>query len=129
MIGFLGGIRFRVSEDQVLTFRNLKQEISATWNTTNRIGLKPMMEYGGPDLQTVSLEIILDAGLGVKPRILMNALERMTELGISGYLIIGRRRVGQNKWVITKCSQAYDTVLHGGEVYKGTVSLTLQEYV
>ena len=53
MVGVLGDIRFRVSENRVLTFQGLKQEISADWNTMDRIGQKPLVEYGGAQLQKV----------------------------------------------------------------------------
>ena len=125
MIGLLGDIRFKVSERSVLTFRNLKREISATWNTMDRIGQKPLMEFGGPDLQTASLEITLDVALGVSPSELLETLEYMTESG----LILGKMLVGENPWVITKCSAAYDVILRGGEILKATVTLSLKEYV
>lgn len=32
MVGILGNIRFRVSSHRVLTFQNMKREISTTWN-------------------------------------------------------------------------------------------------
>ena len=88
MIGLFGDIRFRVSDETVLTFRNLKREISATWNTTNRIGLKPLTEYGGPELQMASFEIALDAGLGVRPKRLLESLENMTESGTAEDLVL-----------------------------------------
>lgn len=129
MVGLLGSIRFRVTDDRVLTFRNMKREISSTWNNMDRIGLKPMVEYGGPNLQTLSLEILLDASLGVRPRTLLSTLERMAESSEAYRFVLGKRMVGKNKWVITKCSEAYDIILRGGEIYKATVSLALQEYV
>ncbi|MEW4411522.1 phage tail protein [Clostridium sp. AN503] len=129
MVGLFGGIRFRVSDNQVLTFKNLKREISSTWNTMDRIGIKPLVEFGGPNLQTASLDIVLDASLGVRPQKLLSNLERMTESGEAYSLVLGRQVIGKNKWVITKCSQAYDIILRNGGVYKATVSLMLQEYV
>ena len=130
MVGIFGDIRFRVSENQILTFSNFKQEISSAWNAIDRIGQKPMVEYGGADLQKVSLEIILDASLGVKPKTLLKRLERMAESAESYDLVIGKKLIGTSgKWVITKCTQAYHTILRGGEIYKATVSLSLQEYV
>ena len=79
MIGLLGDIRFRVSDKRVLTIRNLKREISSSWNTMDRIGLKPLTEYAGPNLQTISFEMTLDASLGIKPRVMLQTLERMAE--------------------------------------------------
>ena len=107
MVGILGNIRFRVSSHRVLTFQNMKREISTTWNMLDRISQKPLVEYGGADLQKISLEITLDASLGVRPKGMLRT----------------------HPWVITKCSQAYDIVLRGGEIYKATVSLSLMEYV
>lgn len=129
MVGIFGEIRFRVTDRKVLTFQNFKREVSSTWNSMDRIGMKPMTEYGGPALQKISFDITLDASLGVKPRRLLETLERMAESNEAYELLIGKEMIGNNKWVITKCSQAYDVVLRDGEVYKATVSLSLQEYV
>lgn len=129
MVGILGDIPFRVTESRVLTFRNLKREISAAWNTMDRIGQKPLVEFGGPNLQSASLEITLDASLGVKPKTLLKKLEGMTEAAEAYDLVVGRTVIGSGKWVITKCTQAYDIILRGGEIYKATVTLSLQEYV
>ena len=129
MIGILGNLRFRVNDSQVFTFQNLKREISASWNTMDRIGQKPLSEFSGPDLQTMSFDVTLDVSLGVKPRYLLEVLERMTESGEVNTLVIGKKMVGNNKWVITKSSEAWEVVLRGGELYRATVSLTLQEYL
>jgi phage protein U len=129
MIGLLGSLRFRVNDNKVFTFNNLKREVSASWNTMERIGQKPISEFSGPNLQTISLDITLDASLGVRPRQLLEILERMTESGQANELVIGRKMVGKNKWVITKCSQAWDVILRGGELYRANVSLSLQEYL
>lgn len=129
MIGLLGSLRFRVNDNKVFTFNNMKREVSASWNTMERIGQKPISEFGGPNLQTISLDITLDASLGVRPRQLLEVLERMTESGQANELVIGRKMVGKNKWVITKCSQAWDVILRGGELYRANVSLSLQEYL
>lgn len=129
MIGILGDLRFRVNDSQVFTFGNLKREISASWSTMERIGQKPLSEFSGPDLQTISFDITLEASLGVKPRYLLEVLERMTESGAVNTLVIGKKMVGNNKWVITKSSEAWEVVLRGGELYRATVSLTLQEYL
>lgn len=129
MVGLLGGIRFRVTDGRALTFQNLKRDISAQWNTIERIGMKPLAEFGGASLQTASLEIVLDAGLGIRPRKQLEKLEDMVESGAVYDLVVGRRRVGRNKWAITKCSAAYDIILRRGEIYRAKVTLSLQEYV
>ncbi len=129
MVGLFGDIRFRVSDSRVLTFRNFKKEISADWNSMERIGQKPLLEFGGPKLQTISFEITLDASLGVTPKIMLGRLERMAEGGEAYDLVIGKKRIGSYPWVITKCSQAWNVILRKGEIYRATVTLSLQEYV
>ncbi len=129
MIGLLGDIRFRVSDRKVITMNRLKREMGATWNTMDRIGQKPLVEYGGPNLQTLSMEIVLDASLGIKPRNMLRTLERMAEGREAYEMVLGRKLVGKNKWVVTRCSAAYDVILREGEIYKATVELNLQEYI
>lgn len=129
MIGLLGNLRFRINDSRVFTFQNLKREVSASWSTMERIGQKPLSEFNGPDLQTISFDITLDASLGVKPRYFLEVLERMVEAGEVNTLVIGKKKVGKNKWVITKSSEAWEVVLRGGELYRASVSLTLQEYL
>lgn len=129
MIGVLGALRFRTSDRRIFTFRNFKREVSGSWNTTERIGKKPMTEFGGAKLQTVTFDIQLDAGLGVKPRGMLEKIEHMVEKGEVNFLIIGREQIGTNNWVITKSSETWNTVLSGGELLRASVTLTLQEYV
>lgn len=129
MIGLLGSLRFRVNRKQVLTFKNFKREVSATWSTLDRIGMKPLTEFGGAELQKVTLEITLDASLGVKPRKLISTIDNMIETGEVNELIIGKKVVGKNKWVITKASQEWNVILRGGELYRATLNVSLQEYV
>lgn len=128
MIGTFGSLRFRVSDDRMLTFSDFSREISGTWNTTERIRGKPMTEFGGPKLQTISLKIILDANLGIRPRAMLSQIETMVETGSCHTLIIGKKVVGKNKWVIVKSSESWDTVLHRGELVRASVTLSLQEY-
>lgn len=129
MIGLLGSLRFRVNRKQILTFNNFKREVSANWNAIDRIGMKPLTEFGGAQLQKVTLEITLDASLGVKPRKLISTIDNMIESGEVNELIIGKRIVGKNKWAITKASQEWDVILRGGELYRATLNVSLQEYV
>ena len=119
---------FRVSDRMVLTFKNLKREVKANWGSMDRIGQKPISFFQGPDLQSVTLEIVLDASLGIRPRKILNKISQMVETGQAETLIIGRQRVGSGKWVITKCSETWDVILQKGELYRATLSLTLQEY-
>ena len=94
-----------------------------------RIGKKPLTVFAGAELQKITLTVFLDAGLGTPPRDLLEEIETMAEQGQAEYLIIGRRQVGNGRWVIVKSSEVWDKILIKGELYRATAELTLQEYV
>ena len=128
-IGAFGtSLIFRISDNQMLTFRNMKREVTWSWGIMERIGEKPLPYFQGPNLQTITMEIILDATLGIRPAKLLEMIEGLVESGQAEFLVIGRRKIGKNRWVITKSSEARNTILSGGELLKATANLTLQEY-
>ena len=122
-------ITFRVSERQVMTFQNLSRTVGSEWATHSRIGLKDQAEFLRPTLQKITFSMILDATLGVRPRATLDHLADLTERGEVNTLVIGGRRVGRYRWRITDISEAWDTVLNGGELVRATVSVTMQEYL
>ena len=78
MIGTLGRkIIFEVSDNRVLTFESMSREVSGRWTEHEVLGVKPKAEFLGPGLQTISLTIHLSAALGVKPRRILDMVERM----------------------------------------------------
>lgn len=128
-VGTFGRIPFRVSDQEAVILQNIKREISGRWSETERIGKKPLTVFAGAELQKITLTVFLDAGLGTPPRDLLEEIETMTEQGQAEYLIIGRRQVGNGRWVIVKSSEVWDKILIKGELYRATAELTLQEYV
>lgn len=129
MVGMWGQLRFRVSDSYVLTFANMKRTVAASWNESERIGLKAIPSFGGAVLQELSMEITLDAGLGVKPSRLLKLIETQVEKGYAYPIVLGKRLTGQNKWVCVKSSEAIEVVLKRGEIYRATVTLNFKEYL
>ena len=100
MIGTLGRkIIFEVSDNRVLTFESMSREVSGRWTEHEVLGVKPKAEFLGPGLQTISLTIHLSAALGVKPRRILDMVERMVERGTAEYLVIGGRLVGRRPFL------------------------------
>lgn len=128
-IGTFGKLRFKISDREALIFQNMKRELSGKWNQMERIGQKPLVFFGGSELQKITFTVFLDAGLGVSPRDLLEEMEEMAERGTAEYLIIGQRQVGSGRWVLVKSSEAWDKILNKGELLRATAELTLQEYV
>lgn len=134
-IGNLGSlITFKVGIDKknnlnVLTFNNLSQRVSGRYGTHNIIGNKPKMEFLGPELRTLSFDIILSATHGVRPRKTLEKIEKAIETGEAYTFTLGGSKVGKNKWVITDVSEAWNTIFNKGELVEATLSLSLKEYV
>ena len=123
-IGTLGSrIVFEVSDETALILQEMTREISGRWAIHETMGAKPKAEFLGPGLQSVTLPIYLSAGLGVRPR---TVLER--EAGTAEYLVIGNRPVGGNPFRLTGSSETWNTIFNRGELAKATLSITLEEY-
>lgn len=129
-IGNLGSlITFAVSSSKVLTFNKMTQTIKGRWATHSVVNAKPKTEFLGADLRGIVLNIKLDATHGVKPRNTLKEIEKAVENGTAMQLVIGGKKVGDYKWVITQASETWDTIFSKGELIQASVSLTLQEYV
>ena len=129
MIGTLGtDLVFETSDNYVLTFAGMTRDVSGRWATHETPGTKPKAEFLGPGLQSVSLPITLSAGLGVKPREMLERVEQMVETGDTEYLILGYRPVGKNRFRVTGSSETWDVIYNQGELARAKLTLTLEEY-
>lgn len=128
-IGSFGSkITFETSDKRIFTFGSFKREVSGRWASHPRIGKKPLKQFLGPDSDTVTFTIVLDATHGVKPRSTLGKIEKLITKGTPNYLVIGSRKVGSEKYVCTKMSEAWDEVYNRGELVRATLDLTLEEY-
>lgn len=129
MIGAFGtSVIFEVSEDRVLAFKKLTQDVKGRWASHETLGEKPKKEFLGADARECALEIYLSASLGIRPRTTLQELEKMVESGATEYLIIGDMPLSESKYAITAVSEAWDKVYNDGSLVKATVSITLEEY-
>ena len=129
MIGTLGRkIIFEVSDDRVMTFRDMTHDISGRWAEHEVLGRKPKPEFLGPANQSVSLTITLSATLGVRPRDVLEAIENMVESGTAETLVIGNRPVGKNPFRLTGSSETWAVVYNRGELARASMTINLEEY-
>lgn len=129
-IGNLGKlIVFEVSSDKVLTFGKLQQSVKGRWTTHAVIQNKPKPEFLGPDQRTVSFPIFLSANHGVRPRSTIEKIEAAVESGTPLPFVIGGKKVGANKWVITDMSETWDDIIKDGRLVSAHLTLNLAEYV
>lgn len=95
LIGSIGQLPFVCSSDKVLTFNNLTKENSIRWAQHDVIGKKPVWEFIGYDLSSVSFSIRFDVALGVLPEKGLQRLKKMMENRQYKTLIIGKEYLGR----------------------------------
>ena len=127
-IGSLGGIVFQVSNETVLTFKGMTREVSSRWVEHEVMGVKPKPEFLGAGNQKITLPITLSARLGVKPRKMLELVERMVESGDAEYLILNCRPVGKNPFCLSSSSETWGDMYRNGELAKANLTITLEEY-
>jgi len=129
-IGLWGlGVIFTVSDRKEFTFADMNHTVNANWANHSRIGMKDQTEYLRPGLQKLTFTMTFDANRGVKPRKMLDKLERFTERGDAYIFVVGGKRVGRHKWRITDLSEAWEVVYNRGELARAKVNVTMQEYV
>lgn len=129
MIGYFGDIIFETSDSKILNFSGFKRDVKGRWSKHEVIGVKPISEFNGPDLDTISFTINLNGNNGVKPRDEMERWNQYVSQGIADVLIIGGKPIGNSKWDVQSVSEAWNTVFNQGELFSGNIDVTLEEYV
>lgn len=119
---------FVTSDKRILTFSDMTQKIGARWSKHVIIGSKPHKEFNGPDDRKATFKMTFDALYGVRPREMLERLERMVEEGAVEYLVIGGRKIGDNRFFIQNISEAWGTIYNRGELERATVTVTMEEY-
>lgn len=129
-IGNLGKlIVFEVNSKKVLTFNGMTQTVKGRWTTHDIIGNKPKSEFLGAGQRAISLNIYLSVNHGVKPRSIIEKIEKSVENGTPYLLVIGGKQVGDNQWVITDMSETWDDIIMDGKLVSANLLINLAEYV
>jgi len=129
VIGNIGNlITFEVTDKKVQTFESFTQTVKGRWATHNIVLNKPVPEFLGADLRTLSIPITLRAAKGINPRKITEKIERAIENGRVYTVIIGGKKIGNNKWVITSMSEQWKHIMLDGKVPAISNTLELQEY-
>lgn len=129
MVGCFGDYVFETTDKRILTFSGLKRNANAILSEHNRILGKTQIEFNGSEADKISFTINLNGNLGVSPRAEMDNWIKLVREGYVGFLIIGNKGLGTNKWIITSVSEMWEIILNGGELLKGKIDVELKEYV
>lgn len=129
-IGHIGKeVVFETSDKKILIFSKMQRTVKGRWASHPRIGKKPKRQFLGPDTDQLTFTITLNAGHGVKPRKTVENIERLIRTGKPQTVVIGKKKVGSNKYVVTEMSENWETIMNRGEVVKITCDITLEEYL
>lgn len=122
-------ITFVVNSKKVLTFKKMTRTVSARWTAHDIVGKKPKYEFTGPEASKVEIsDVLLSAYHGIKPRTMIEKLEKAIEEGKVDYLYIGGKKIGKNKMKLESMSETWDEIWNKGELVRATVDLTFSEY-
>jgi len=125
MIGTFGDIAFQVNADKVFTFDDFKKTLKAGFARHRVIGKKPVIEYTGPDLDTISFSIRLDVSLRSVPADEIKKLETLLGEGVEKNLIVGNTRLG--RFVLTDLDETWTKVDSQGNLLAAIIDLKLLE--
>ena len=122
-------ITFSVSSKKLLTFNSLKRTVSGRYKSHAIVGKVPLLEFAGPEASTVEIsEVMLTAYHGIKPRKMLEKLEKAVTKGKAEYLFIGGKKIGSNKFVLESISETWDEIWNKGELVSAKVDLSFREY-
>lgn len=125
----MGSVVFVVNPKTIRTFNDLTRSSAGRWANHEVIGKKPLSQFLGPGLDTVSFTMRLDVRYGINPRKELDALVELERAGKAMPLIIGGKALGVGLWKITSLEQNWSSVDNRGNVLAATVNIALEEYV
>ncbi|GMB00443.1 phage tail protein [Pelosinus sp. IPA-1] len=117
-------------KNRVMTFTQFQRSADGRWATHEIIGQrKPILEFLGPGLETISFNVMLMTSLGADPLTEAKKFRKLRDAGAVCDFVLGNAPVGENKWVVQKVSEAHSHFDGKGNVIVADLSLTLSEYI
>lgn len=131
-LGALGSLLGSIGSSGIVykTPKNYKRSAQARWASHEIIGQKPVSEFAGPGLESISFDMYLDADLGVDPNKELKKLRQMRDNGEKVFLLLGGKPVLSNnsRVYITELSESIERTDRHGRALAIEVSISLQEY-
>ena len=123
-----GSIKFKTSRKKVFSFQGMERSYSARWEAHDIIGKRPKMEFLGPGMDEISIEVILDAELGVKPRDALKKFRVAAKQGKVAYFYMKGKKVVDRKLYIESGTENWNEIWNKGELVRATAQLVFKEY-
>ncbi len=129
MIGSFGEVVFEVSAEKIRTFRDFQIQRSAKYTEHAIVGKKGLLEFTGLSASSASLNIRLDAGLGINPKEELNTLHEILAKHEALPFILDGEPQGDGLWVLESIGENYEIIDNQGTFIAVEVSLKLKEYI
>lgn len=88
----------------------------------------PRLQFIGINLDTIKLDIHLNAAFRVNPLAAAKELETYSKNGEVLTFILGGKKIGKGKYVITNLSESHKSYSAIGTVTKINLAVSLKEY-
>lgn len=125
-VGSFGGVIFRVSYQQVLTFSEMQRKLKANFTEHKILGKTAKLEYTGIAPVEISFKVKVFESFGIDVKSTLNNLREVCKNGLADYLIIGGENLG-----LYVLESLEETVLYTdghGRTVAADVKLSLKEY-
>jgi phage protein U len=129
VIGSLGEVSFEVSGKKVKTFDGLTRNAAARLAFHELINRKPLAEFVGAALESVSFSMTLSAYLGLNPIKEAETLRKMRDEGLAVPFILDGKPQGDGLWLLESLSETWKYIDASGKPGIIECSLTLKEYI
>lgn len=127
-IGSLGDIIFEISDDVVQSINKMEYSGSANISTHALRLRKGMPEFTGTTPDQISVTVRVAKILGADPADMIAKVKTYSENGSILRLQVGKKTVGEYRWIINKYKITYEDYDMKGELVDATINLTLTEY-
>ena len=127
-IGSFGSLVFSVSDNTVKTFDQIAWKNSAKYATHDRHIKADLLEFLGPEPGTISFKMVFSVMHGNNPLKEVKKINKMVNKGITARLVLGGKKYGSYKWVITSVSSTLEKFDNKGNCWAATAKVTMKEY-
>jgi phage protein U len=120
---------FQVSTSKMYTFNDFQYSSSLQTEKQEVLGRKPSTYNKGPDLDSMSFKIHIDAAFGVNPRVEMESWRAIMNAGVAYPFILGGKPLGSSKWLLVSVDESNVNIDNAGKILGVDIDLKFDEYV
>lgn len=126
-LGKWGSLKFQVSSKKKRTFTGLSWTTSIRFETKERKKKVSKVTYKGIDPDTFSFSMRFSVFAGLKPLSEIKKLDKLARKGKANRLIIGGKKYGSNKLVITGITKNLKYFDNKGNLWVAEAKVSMKE--